>query len=109
MEESYDKGQHLYFIKMKGFNRVKIGIAQNPQHRMEVLQIGNPYELRLICVVPYGGKFLEKLIQKNFSNYRGEWYEFSPALQEVIKQANKICYETGLIWHKQRQKISVKA
>ena len=68
----------VYFISNGQF--VKIGYTNNLEKRMEDLQVGSPYELRLICAVPFENSLYaqkaENILHKQYEVFfvRGEWY-----------------------------------
>lgn len=69
---------------------VKIGIAGNPQKRLQELQIGHAGVLRLIHIIPSADP--EKLERKLHLAYgpkrvRGEWFQLTDEdIQQIIKQ-----------------------
>lgn len=93
IQQMYDNGQHLYFIK--GGRYVKVGVAKHPLGRLNDMQTGNPYKLRLLLVVPYGGFMMESLVHESLkrqgAHYRGEWYLNGAPMQKEIKRLKHIC------------------
>lgn len=80
---------HIYFIQCRNF--VKIGVSHVPDARLDDLQVGNPYELKLIGYIPNGGFEEEREIQTRFNNLRirGEWFALEDGLKEFIKKHAK--------------------
>ena len=60
---------------------VKVGMANNPQERIDTLQTGNPHELRMLACIPCKdrneAKHLESFMHKKLcaSRVRGEWFK----------------------------------
>lgn len=77
----------LYLIKASGTPYVKIGISNNPQHRMACLQTGNPYDLELhACYV--AGYQAEAYFKNYFAplRKRGEWFSLGPEQFSYIEE-----------------------
>ena len=75
----------IYIIQCNEF--VKIGIAKDPEARLNLLQIGNPYPLKLLkTFVSFDTKADERLMHDTFSGYyeRGEWYRIPGELIECF-------------------------
>ncbi|MBI5491479.1 MAG: GIY-YIG nuclease family protein [Deltaproteobacteria bacterium] len=68
---------YLYFLGFKHNDEywTKIGISNNVKNRIRHLQIGSPFEIKLIAHV-LGHPEMEKLLHKRFTYYRrrGEWF-----------------------------------
>lgn len=85
-QASYVKACHdpaIYFIQSGGPNGpVKIGYSNNVPKRLENLQQGNPYELKVIGVRYNATRGEERSYHKMFAADRmhGEWFKCSPAL-----------------------------
>ena len=64
---------NIYFIKCGNF--VKIGYAKDVSKRLSELQVGNPYPLTIMTVIP-GTLRLEALFHQALQGYRerGEWF-----------------------------------
>ena len=77
----------VYFILDTYSNSVKIGYTtiKGLSKRLETLQIGTPYELRLLGAL-WGDRLTEKQIHKqfNYSHIRGEWFNYSKELEDFI-------------------------
>lgn len=60
---------------------VKIGMTNDPQSRIDTLQTGNPYELRMLACIPCKdrneARHLESFMHKKLqtSRVRGEWFK----------------------------------
>ncbi len=84
---SYEPGKLrvVYFIEAPELNRVKIGVASNPERRFMNLSVGSPVELRIAGVF-FGSLYLEQYLHKKFAQFhvRGEWFEFAPELREYL-------------------------
>lgn len=68
---------HTYVIAADGLGLVKIGITNDPENRVKVLQTGQPMELHLLWSVE--GAY-EVALHKRFEEYRtrGEWFDLRP-------------------------------
>lgn len=72
-------GQHLYIIQSKRTGALKIGRSDDPDRRLRQLQTGCPYTLKVILVMPDGGR-LEGGVHKTMQRHRtrhtagGEWF-----------------------------------
>ena len=111
IEQSYEAGQHLYFITAK--NKVKIGRAMHPMGRLGIFQTGSPHTLKLVFVVPYAGKLVEGLVHTHLksrgAHYRGEWFEYGAEAKQLIREMKQICSETGLVYNLKTNKVEQKA
>ena len=76
--------QLVYFIE--GANKIKIGIAEDPETRLETLQASSPVQLRILATCN-GGIKREKELHKQFAHLRlhGEWFEGAAELTSYIK------------------------
>jgi hypothetical protein len=79
----------VYFILDTYSNSVKIGYTtiKGLKKRLETLQIGTPYELKLLGAT-WGDKKVEKTIHKRFysSHIRGEWFHYTKELEDFISE-----------------------
>lgn len=78
----------LYFIETECQQRfVKIGIAGDVNRRLKKMQMGCPYELKVLAVIP-GGAHMEKELHVRFLADRvtGEWFKRSDALLAAIDE-----------------------
>lgn len=66
----------IYFIGKNWRGPVKIGFSTNPQKRLEQIQTGNPYKMRILYLA-VGSFYMEKRLHKLFKKhrYQGEWFE----------------------------------
>jgi hypothetical protein len=82
-----ERNQHVYFIQSIHGGPIKIGIAMDVASRLSELQIGNPYQLRIIGIIENAGKSREANLHAHFAKSRlcGEWFEESEELLEVIR------------------------
>lgn len=89
---------HLYVIQSSVTGAIKVGRSSNPEARLNELQVGSPYHLRIICVVPESGD-REKEIHAILYQYRirqrnGEWFK-----EEAIGILPDFVRERMLGWH----------
>lgn len=66
----------VYFIQVGTDGPIKIGFSkEDPLRRLNDLQAGCPWDLRLVGALP-GTKFHERLLQEKFSEFkiRREWF-----------------------------------
>ena len=81
---------YVYMIKADQF--VKVGVAKNPEKRLEQMQTGSPYELEIIALLP----FITRSMAFEYENhlhrrlrrfhFRGEWFSIE-CLGIAFKQA----------------------
>ena len=81
---------YIYFIGAK--DKIKIGYTKNSiEKRLKQLQTGNDETLVLLGYIR-GGLDEEKMLHKQFSNYRirknGEWFEPSAEIIDYINKNN---------------------
>lgn len=64
---------------------VKIGRARRPAFRLSCLQIGCPFQLKMIGVT-LGGSALEQALHSKFKSlhHRGEWFRRGPEMEPFI-------------------------
>lgn len=87
MKGTKGPASYIYLIECLGPDRFfKIGFAANPQQRLKELQIGSPYELKIILEFP-GGFVKEQELHDFYKNslVRGEWFKFQPITIEFLK------------------------
>ncbi len=78
----------IYFIQCGGNDGpIKIGYSNNVDGRVEVLQVGCPYELKLLWKIQGTGE-KEAEIQERFKDdkIRGEWFKASKNLLAFIDE-----------------------
>lgn len=78
------KRELVYFMQAGPF--VKIGFTSgSPQARAELLQVGCPYEIKVLCTIP-GSRRKEKLLQHRYRKFhvRGEWFKLGGKLERFI-------------------------
>lgn len=80
----------VYFVRVKGTEKVKIGYSVSINKRMSGLATGHPDELELIATVS-GGNDAESRLHRRFAQYRirGEWYRLEGKLAEYVKKLGK--------------------
>lgn len=73
----------VYFMEMGSF--IKIGWASWPAQRRDTLQIGNPYDIKILGGFP-GTKANEAGLHVLFAHahHRGEWFKRSPGLLAYV-------------------------
>lgn len=78
---------HVYVIQCNEF--VKIGFASDFASRLNAMQIGNPYKLKLLKIFPtMTPEAMEDRIHAELEQYRerGEWFKLPPeVLAELIR------------------------
>ena len=91
----------IYIIHCIGFPYYKVGRSTQPQLRLDTLQIGTPFELKLdFAVVVKDMVEVEYKIQQRIKDkhHRGEWYVFTEGMLEAVKEeiiALRNCVHTG--------------
>jgi hypothetical protein len=77
--------ERVYFIG-PDHGPVKIGLTTNVSQRLDHLQTGSPYELKVLAVVP-AGRSLERAYHDSFDRHRlrGEWFERAPDILDEIR------------------------
>lgn len=88
--ESSKRLQSVYFIRSERCGPVKIGIANDVDARLLSLQTAHPHPLTVIAVIPNGGKLKERELHLQFAGSRlnGEWFEWTPEMEEFINGIN---------------------
>ena len=72
-------GNSLYLIQTAVTGAFKVGRSSNPKRRLQDLQVGSPYKLKIILVIE-GAGYREPLVHKSLAGYRsqgvmkGEWF-----------------------------------
>jgi DNA-binding transcriptional regulator YdaS (Cro superfamily) len=74
----------VYFIRAGRTDRIKIGYAVKPEHRLRELQIGSADRLTFLRVVE-GEREAERAMHARFADQRleGEWFTFDPDMLTV--------------------------
>lgn len=85
----------IYFIRGAPIDAVKIGFTQSAESargRLECLQTGFPYELRLLALL-HGSRTIENSIHRCLARHRlkGEWF----AWNEDVQRFMALCQEHG--------------
>ena len=75
----------VYFILCSTQRMVKIGHTNNMVKRLHQLQVGCPYELKVIKTMD-GDYELEQELHKRFDHYRvqGEWFVYSQEIKDYL-------------------------
>ena len=82
----------VYFALAVGANLIKIGTvvgAHRVEKRMELLQPGCPFDLKVLLIAPGFGRREEARIHRAFAGqwHRGEWFRCEGRLKEVLQLA----------------------
>lgn len=80
------KSSFVYFVKpTDAAGPIKIGCSVYPPHRLSALQLWSPVELEVVCTIA-GTRSVENAIHQQFakSRIRGEWFEATTELQQLI-------------------------
>jgi hypothetical protein len=78
-------GAHLYILQQQHTGAVKIGRSKHPEKRLEQLQTGSPYRLRLILILKDQGhleKELHECMERGATRGGEEWFDYD-ALPEL--------------------------
>lgn len=80
----------VYFIQADRGGPIKIGVAKDVEARLRDLQVGNPFELRVVGQIPNAGQALERRLHSLLERHRirGEWFWPHP---EVLHVADRLC------------------
>ncbi len=80
------KDKLLYFIQAKDTNYIKIGVSGCPKRRMSLLQVGCPFELKLIATLAQHGSITEGELHTRFRDLRvrGEWFKLEGSLLKFV-------------------------
>jgi len=75
----------VYFIE--GAGKIKIGVAQFPESRLETLQANSPVTLRMLATYK-GGYELENKLHRRFAHLRqhGEWFNAGQELLDYMEE-----------------------
>lgn len=87
----------VYVIQCGLTDFLKIGYSENLQKRIDALQGGSPYPLRVLATWP-GGSELESYLHQEFAELRhaGEWFCFPPCRRiEIYNAVMVFNIETG--------------
>ena len=71
--------KHLYVIQSDITGAIKIGISNNPKKRLQQLQTGSPYKLKLLTIVKGRGdleRSLHSFLKPYKQSCKGEWFDF---------------------------------
>jgi hypothetical protein len=87
-EERPGKMYNVYFIQEQHSGLIKIGKAIDVNKRKVELQMGNPYELKLLAVWRQCGQRIEKEFHLRFKSdkVRGEWFKPSDEMTTLIEE-----------------------
>ena len=75
----------IYFIGIKGFNYVKIGVTKNLKTRLEHLNNASPFELEVLLTID-GNIIGEQHLHNRFKQYKhkNEWFILSEEILSFI-------------------------
>ena len=78
-------GEQIYVIGAQRSNKVKIGVTDNPDRQLSVMQVGNSRPLRIVHTHP-GGRDLEGRLHRYFQLFRTPlgWFDFGAANAKVL-------------------------
>lgn len=79
--------RRVYFIQCGGpRGPIKIGLSRDVAQRLRDLQACNPYTLRAICIIGWGGEPLEQALHRRFDAFRlhGEWFACSDEILDFV-------------------------
>ena len=86
----------VYFLRSGNKGAIKIGLARNVQKRMEVLQAGNAFELKLLAVIPCKSRkeaeWIEERLHKRFhkQRIRGEWFQGNIEIKRIRDEFEEV-------------------
>lgn len=82
--------EKVYFLRSGARGPIKIGKARDVQRRVDEIKAGNPYELRVLAVMP-GGRAEERELHERFAHLRlrGEWFRPAAELRDFVKQVRE--------------------
>ena len=80
--------KYLYVMQCKNF--FKFGISNNPCVRQKEMQIGNPFEIKIIVVFLYKNeeaRYMERAIHNYIkeSKIHGEWFKNSKKVKQYVE------------------------
>jgi predicted GIY-YIG superfamily endonuclease len=91
------QGRHyVYFVQSGRRGAIKIGYARDVDKRVNELQIGNPFKLRVVALMPCESldhaKYVETKLHKRFKSHkiRGEWFKNSINFNKAVDENNPI-------------------
>jgi predicted GIY-YIG superfamily endonuclease len=90
---------YVYIMCAGGY--AKIGVARNPQRRLETMQTGNPYVIKILALFPLNSRAeafaYESELHNRFREYRyiGEWFHMG-GINNAMKEMNRIAEKTGV-------------
>jgi len=72
---------YVYLIGCKKNNTMKIGFSNNPQKRLQGLQVSSPHPLSILATIK-GGQPLERKLHKEFAHLKlsGEWFKWDNSI-----------------------------
>lgn len=82
------KETRIYFVQMRSpVGEIKIGLTRDLRARLNALQTGSPYPLRVLAALP-GTEAEEHELHTRFADLRlsGEWFRPEPRLLEFVAQ-----------------------
>jgi len=81
----------IYFLRMNGKGKVKIGYATNVESRVKALQTACPQTLHLLAFIE-GTEYEERALHRQFRAYRedGEWFRVEGKLKEYMAKLPKL-------------------
>lgn len=89
--ELWEISMFVYFLRAGNHGAIKIGIAEDMDHRVATLQTGNAFKLHVIALIPCDCReqaaHLEKSIHKFYARQRirGEWFQGNIDFRKMSK------------------------
>ena len=75
----------VYFIAAEGTNYVKIGYARDVNSRLNMIQAGCPYPMKLLAILPGKMEDEHKIhLQFRSLNFYGEWFVLEGELNDYV-------------------------
>ena len=96
-----NRKHYLYFIQVENSGPIKIGIAKDVKKRLCELQVGNPYELKILYFTPCCRKDeaeIHRILTMHNLHIRGEWFWPDNRLFDEIQDLKKSDARSGFDW-----------
>ncbi|WP_448208574.1 GIY-YIG nuclease family protein [Azospirillum sp. sgz302134] len=81
-------GRHVYFMQCNKTNLIKIGVSSEPYRRRKEINRQNSSYIKMLHIIPNGGRMLEAALHSKFAKHRhsGEWFHPSKEIFSFISQ-----------------------
>jgi len=89
----------VYLIANETAGTLKIGYSNNPERRLQALQTGSPYPLKMLKCIP-GDKRLEHQLHRQFWNHHilNEWfYDCKPIREWFAEQHHTPAWKIAVV------------